>query len=272
MKINKLILTTFLLFWSCYTFSQTIDVFYESGKNGYIIFGNNKELYPVSVVFDFNVTNLQFSEKADKIFVLPPKAEKFVFGELTAKDPSKGYKFSYNYNTAMGDITLKNFDKSFIYDLPFIKGKSFKINQGYNGLFSHKNENSLDFMIPEGDEILAAREGIIVQIEQRNTKSCSKEECKKYNNYITIMHPDGTFAYYAHIKSNSAKVKLGERVKCGQIIANCGNVGWSNGPHLHFTCFIGGFDKWSTLQTKFKIDRGDKSAILKEGVTYTRNY
>ena len=86
------------------------------------------------------------------------------------------------------------------------------------------------------------------------------------------MHPDGTFASYAHIKKNSVKLNVGDKVKKGDIIAASGNTGWTNGPHLHFSCFIGSFEKPKTLETKFRINNGDKSVFLQEGTTYFRNY
>src|SRR5262249_35417178 len=150
------------------------------------------------------------------------------------------------------------------YDLPFQKGKNYLVFQGYNGSFSHKNENSIDFTMPEGSEILAARDGIVVKVVQNNTESCPGEECKKYNNMIFILHPDGTFADYAHIRYNGSKVKVGDSVKKRDVIAYSGNVGWSSGPHLHFGCFIPDFGKWITIPTKFRIDNGDKSAFLEE--------
>jgi murein DD-endopeptidase MepM/ murein hydrolase activator NlpD len=86
------------------------------------------------------------------------------------------------------------------------------------------------------------------------------------------MHPDGTFGQYTHIQTNSAKVKLGDVVKKGAVIAQSGNVGWSSGPHLHFMVFRGSFDKWQTLETKFRVDDSGSAVLLKEGTSYTRNY
>ncbi len=86
------------------------------------------------------------------------------------------------------------------------------------------------------------------------------------------MHPDGTFATYAHIKYNGAKCKVGDTVKRGDVIALSGNTGWTSGPHLHFVCFLGGFDRWNTIETTFKIKGGQESAMLKEGIIYERQY
>jgi murein DD-endopeptidase MepM/ murein hydrolase activator NlpD len=38
----------------------------------------------------------------------------------------------------------------------------------------------------------------------------------------------------AHLKHNSVTVKVGDKVKCGQVIGLCGNSGNSSEPHLHF--------------------------------------
>jgi murein DD-endopeptidase MepM/ murein hydrolase activator NlpD len=252
--------------------AQAIKLFYEKKNRDFVLYADNYELYPVSVNLDLDLLNLAFSEGNKKIFVIPPRNEKFKIGELTTIRNSDATKFTYNYKTTIGDVTIKRYDTSFIYDLPFQKGKNFTIYQGYNGTFSHQNENALDFKMPEGTEVLAARDGIVVQVIQNNTQSCPAEECKKYNNYILIMHGDGTFAYYGHIKYNGSKLKPGDSVKRGDVIAYSGNVGWSNGPHLHFACFVGRFEKWQTLETKFRIDKGDSVAMLKEGNDYRRDY
>ncbi len=44
----------------------------------------------------------------------------------------------------------------------------------------------------------------------------------------------GNFAFFAHLQPHSLKVKLGDHVKRGQVIALLGNTGNSDAPHLHF--------------------------------------
>lgn len=251
--------------------AQTIKIFTENKPQGYIVYADNSELYPVSVLLDLEITNLSFSEDDKKIFVIPAKAEKFKIGELTIKEKGRS-NFSYKFRSAMGDVSISNYDVTFAYDLPFKQGKSFRVIQGYKGSFSHQSENAIDFTMPEGTEILAARDGIVVRLVQTNTESCSRPECKQYNNYITILHNDGTFASYVHIKYNGAKYKTGDAVKKGDVIAFSGNTGYTAGPHLHFVCFTGGFEKWNTIETKFRIDKGDNAVTLQEGNSYLRDY
>ncbi|MHA1347501.1 MAG: M23 family metallopeptidase [Candidatus Heimdallarchaeaceae archaeon] len=53
-------------------------------------------------------------------------------------------------------------------------------------------------------------------------------------NYIVIKHPGEEYSFYAHLIPNSLKVKIGEKVKQGQVIGLLGNSGNSTAPHLHF--------------------------------------
>lgn len=252
--------------------SQSFKVFHESNNRGPVLYASNGELYPVSISLDLVLFNMTFSEAGKRIFVIPAKTEKFKIGELQVCDNRAAYSFKFTYKSTLGDVTLLSYDKSFKYDLPYQKGKSYNLFQGYKGAFSHQNENALDFTMPEGSDVLAAREGVVVQVVKSNTESCPREECSKYNNYLTIMHADGTFAKYMHIKYDGTALKVGDVVKRGDVIAYSGNVGWSSGPHLHFVCFTGAFDKVNTFETEFRVDKGDSAIPLSPGNGYLRDY
>jgi murein DD-endopeptidase MepM/ murein hydrolase activator NlpD len=181
-------------------------------------------------------------------------------------------KMSYSTLSNYGDHNLESYDEDYIYDLPYKSALKFKIEQGYNGKFSHKNENSLDFKMPVGTEVAAIREGVVVKVVDNYKRGCGKEECKKYNNFIIVYHPDGTFAEYTHIQQNGAKVAAGERISKGQVIALSGNVGWSTGPHLHLMVYKQHMTKRETLQTRFRTGRGDTIEYLTEKSEYVREY
>ena len=53
-------------------------------------------------------------------------------------------------------------------------------------------------------------------------------------NYIIIDLGNGYFSFYAHLQPHSIRVKKGDRVSRGQVIALLGNSGNSDSPHLHF--------------------------------------
>lgn len=52
-----------------------------------------------------------------------------------------------------------------------------------------------------------------------------------YGNIVIIKGDDGNFYHYAHNAAN--RVKKGQRVKPGEVIATMGNTGTSSGPHTH---------------------------------------
>ena len=53
-------------------------------------------------------------------------------------------------------------------------------------------------------------------------------------NHIVQDIGDGNYAFYAHLKTGSVKVKPGDQLTTGQVIATLGNTGNSDAPHLHF--------------------------------------
>jgi murein DD-endopeptidase MepM/ murein hydrolase activator NlpD len=53
-------------------------------------------------------------------------------------------------------------------------------------------------------------------------------------NYVAIDIGHGRYALYAHVQPGSLRVKVGDRVKRGQIVALLGNSGNSTEPHVHF--------------------------------------
>ena len=53
-------------------------------------------------------------------------------------------------------------------------------------------------------------------------------------NYVILALGKGRFAFYAHLKPGSVRVKRGDRVREGDLVGRLGNSGSSTGPHLHF--------------------------------------
>jgi peptidase M23-like protein len=53
-------------------------------------------------------------------------------------------------------------------------------------------------------------------------------------NYVIIDHGNNEYSVMDHLKKNSLRVKRGDRVRQGQVIAQVGQSGLSTEPHLHF--------------------------------------
>jgi murein DD-endopeptidase MepM/ murein hydrolase activator NlpD len=277
--MKKLLVTGFLML-SLAAYSQKPAKLYTEVKQDTVAYyADNSEIHPVSITFTGQpeLENLKIPGKFETVKVLPPGSKRNRLITFIVTDRKKGWKIRKmpNYYTLAGDATIKAYDADYVYDLPFQKGKSFLMYQGYNGTFSHQNENSLDFTMPEGTEITAAREGKVIDVVQSNNTGCPSISCAHLANYVSIMHSDGTIAQYFHLKQNGVKVKAGDLVKKGDLIALSGNTGWTNGPHLHFVCFLPDASKpkqKNTLKTLFRTGEGTKSEYLSEKKTYLKQY
>jgi murein DD-endopeptidase MepM/ murein hydrolase activator NlpD len=142
--------------------------------------------------------------------------------------------------TGCGNTAVDNsISKEDAYYLPYEVGKSFMLSQGYNGTFSHtgNKQYSLDFLMPVGTAVCAAREGTVSGVKEDSNSGGADESFTNLANYITIQHGDGTFADYLHLQQAGSIVAVGDHVTKGQVIGYSGNTGWSTAPHLHFMVF-----------------------------------
>ncbi|MCO6462010.1 MAG: M23 family metallopeptidase [Saprospiraceae bacterium] len=245
-----------------------VRIYHEKEEGDIIFYANNDEFCPVTIEFDFELVNMKSTRGSHFTIVIPERAKHFLVTRLSIKNENERNGFKVKTNIGLGDNT-KMIDDSYIYELPYEFGKTYKIYQGYNGRQSHEDVNALDFSMQPGDTITASRDGVVVKIEQSNTKSCSHPSCVKYNNYVLIYHADGSVADYAHIMKNGSLVNEGDTVKVGQPIALSGDVGYTSGPHLHFEVFTQTKSGQKTIRTKFRTQTKE-AELLKEGKSYTR--
>lgn len=91
-----------------------------------------------------------------------------------------------------------------------------------------------------GADIHAVGNGPVVGVmeglpEQVAGKSPSGLPLEQYGgNHVVQDLGNGNYAFYAHLKTGSVKVKVGDQLTTGQVIANLGNTGNTDAPHLHF--------------------------------------
>ena len=90
---------------------------------------------------------------------------------------------------------------------------------GYN-----KMHKGTDFAAPMGTPIMASGDGIITRARW----------CGGGGNCIQIKHNKTYETVYAHMKNFAYGIRVGLRVKQGQIIGYVGSTGKSTGPHLHY--------------------------------------
>jgi murein DD-endopeptidase MepM/ murein hydrolase activator NlpD len=156
---------------------------------------------------------------------------------------------------------------TYIYELPFKEGTKQKVVQGYGGMFSHKNKAALDFDMPDGTPVYAAREGVIYSFKQDSNEGGVFRKNEKAN-YIIIKHSNGSFGCYWHLQKNGVVVKKGMVTK-GQLIGYSGNTGFALRPHLHFAVKRKlTYEKDSFVRTKFRTTKGIQ--LLQKGEPYVR--
>lgn len=88
--------------------------------------------------------------------------------------------------------------------------------------------HGIDFGVPQGTDVMAARDGVIIQTGWNGDLGIS----------IYVEHSDGVITRYAHL--SESLVELGQSVSQGEVIGHSGNTGYSTGPHLHFEVRING--------------------------------
>lgn len=118
----------------------------------------------------------------------------------------------------------------------------WRVDQGFGGSFSHVEPQSryaIDLAVAEGTPVLAARDGIVMQVEDDfEGAGLDREKFVDRANHVRLLHADGSMTVYAHLAPESAVVSPGQRVRAGQRLGSSGNTGFSTGPHLHFAVQI----------------------------------
>lgn len=89
---------------------------------------------------------------------------------------------------------------------------------------SGRPHNGIDIATPVGTKLRSIVDGVVDRVVDYGNKNLGKG--------VIIRTEDGTRHIYGHL--SEVKVKIGEKVNEGTIIALSGDTGHSTGPHLHF--------------------------------------
>ncbi len=135
----------------------------------------------------------------------------------------------YGGRTPFENIYAGSDDQRFALD--FVYTKNGRLFSGAGGIGS-KNEDYYCF----GQPILAAADGTVVKAEGGYDDAAPGKPTGDPGdgNIVEISHGNGETSVINHLKQNSLKVKLQDKVKRGDVIAECGNSGAGVVPHLHY--------------------------------------
>ncbi|MBP6978174.1 MAG: urea transporter [Bacteroidales bacterium] len=133
----------------------------------------------------------------------------------------------------------------------------WKVTQGHNGEHTHQHawQHAWDFEIEDdegrtfnrsgksredyyayGKPVIAPADGWVEEIQDGIDDNPVGEIDTVHNwgNTLVLRHTDAIYTKISHLKKDSFKVKTGDKVKNGTLLALCGNSGRSPFPHVHF--------------------------------------
>jgi murein DD-endopeptidase MepM/ murein hydrolase activator NlpD len=223
----------------------------ETSNGRYLAFADNNLAGPIEVMLQARGGGV-FSDPP-----LPARATVPARGTtlVAVLDASRGGELLMD--SLPGDPGARPRDVEYL--LP-LQQRSIRVDQGFGGGFSHndpQNRYAVDFAADIGTPVLAAREGLVMQVESDFEKaSLNRERYGGRANFIRILHDDGTMALYAHLRSEGALVRVGQRIRAGQQIGLSGNTGFTTGPHLHFVVQVNRGMKLESLPFRMRGPTG----------------
>jgi urea transporter len=180
---------------------------------------------------------------------LRTKAKNLVLTPLQLNSPEKNlYAYNNNKDRLAG-----------LYYFPFylpVMGE-WTVTQAHDGEFTHQGEwqHAFDFMITDSHSntfrnsgyqlsdyycynkpVFAPADGYVEIIADNvdDNEIGTVNTINNWGNSIVIRHLNGLYSQISHLKKGTFKVKNGEFVQKGDLIAHCGNSGRSPEPHVHF--------------------------------------
>jgi hypothetical protein len=192
-----------------------------------------------------------------------------VTGRLLVYDGHDFYAHHRRWDYTIPDLRALGFHTNFMrysYDLVAIDEQGRTSNGDES-----RNQSWLGF----GRELRAAGDGTIAAVmdERPDDRSFDPSKLggdtmKIWGNYLVIDHGNGEFSLYGHIRQGSSRVKVGQRVKQGDVVAAMGASGSSMFPHLHYELQTNaGTDSEGLPSTFLRFDRllGSKRIPVESG-------
>lgn len=167
-------------------------------------------------------------KKNDHFEILYSKKNEMLYAKITTKKGDFSvYRFangkSSSYYFANGDKT-RSVAQNKSFGLPLNGKLSVSDKFGWRRhpfTGQYQNHTGVDLRAPYGSPVLAVYDGVVT----RASYYCGYGHC------IDIKHASGYSSRYAHLSKYS--VRVGGKVRKGQVIGSVGSSGVSTGPHLH---------------------------------------
>src|SRR5690606_22199640 len=113
--------------------------------------------------------------------------------------PSVPREAGLNLQAVPGHPSVRTHEVEYAWPL---SGLPARVTQGWGGGTSHRgpaNLHAVDLAAPAGTPVLAARDGVVMQVESRFRHGAADPRLEDRANFVRILHGDGTMALYAHL-------------------------------------------------------------------------
>lgn len=237
-------------------------------SGGVALSARNLESYEVTITLTAQLENMRPDRTLPLTLTLSGRGSR-VLVTLRAASARRPWRYEYRYYWTYG-TTDASHDDAHVYSLPYAPGRAFRVIQGFGGSFSHTGDcaYAIDWGMPEGTAVRAARAGLIVGARDRFTRGGPDRAYKDFANFVIVKHADGTFGEYDHFRPGGVVVNEGERVEAGDLLGYSGNTGFSSGPHLHLCVYkaVDGYRRES-FPIRFRTE-ASPAQVLEEGRSY----
>lgn len=230
---------------------------------------DNRSVIPVVVRFAMTLRHLHPDRPLPLVAGFPGRRRTRAL-TLLRERPDGDWGYRYRITWVPGTLEARH-DDAHVYALPYARGTAHRVGQGYDGATSHRGQYAIDWDMPTGTPVMAARDGLVIAVTDTFSVGGPDPALLERANVVRVLHADGTIGAYVHLMRGGGRVQVGQRVRRGDVLALSGATGYATGPHLHFEVYTLDRDlKRKTLPVRFAVAGHPGGIVLEEGRTYRR--
>ena len=222
-----------------YGYGTIVNSFYKDAKEVGI---PDSIIMDFAYIFGWDIDFIFDVRKGDSFFVIfetdysegeRVSSGDIIFAEFTNKNERfKAQRFyddiqGKQYFNEDGDNVKKAFLRAPL-DFAYISSH-FNPNRMHPILHRIKAHNGVDYAAKRNTPVKASGDGVVSFLGRQSG----------YGRTIEIKHGGNIKTLYAHLERFNNKLKVGSKVKQGEVIAFVGDSGQATGPHLHFEFWQG---------------------------------
>ena len=238
-----------------------VKVTFIRSDNGEVTFwAENTSYAPHTVTISFSkLTNTTSAMDGDSRNILVGHGKKQLL-ILRPTIANRFVGFSYRTLSQKGNLSAK-VDTNYVYLLPVAVGKTVRSNRmvSVESLIKKptrtRRVTGMAFKTNEGDTIMAARGGLVTEVEDQSASTTENKSFNATENYVEVYHKDGSFIRYKLFQNGGVFVSPGDEVISGQPLGIIGGANYKRGSHLRFTIFSPSLENY-TFAPSFYLGGG----------------